>query len=102
MRRPEPPAQPRSRGEPRAVSSQLQSRDRRPENRELRVQSQRPTEPGALCGRVAEAALDHPPVEHLERVERPEPEGALRVAQPPTGVTGPLGCRTQAVAAVER
>ena len=29
---------------------------------------------------VAEAALDHPAVEDLERVERPEPKRALRVA----------------------
>src|SRR5437667_1611320 len=102
MRRPEPPAQPRSRGEPRAVSSQLQSRDRRPENRELRVQSQRPTEPGALCGRAAEAALDNPAVEELERIERPEPEGALREAQRLTAVPGPLERPSQDVVAVDR
>src|SRR6266481_821230 len=86
----------------RASSSQLPSRDRRPENREMRVQPQRPAEPGAFCGRAAEAALDHPAVEELERIERPEPEGALRVAQRLAAVPGPLERPSQDVVAVDR
>src|SRR3954454_9050793 len=33
---------------------------------------------------MAEAALDHPAVEELQRIARPEPEGVLRVREPVT------------------
>src|SRR5438552_8847956 len=68
----------------------------------MRVQPQRSTEPSALCVRAAEAALDHSAVEELERIERPEPEGALRVAQRLTAVPGPLERPSQDVVAVDR
>src|SRR5215212_7500431 len=95
-------AQPRQRAGRRAVSSQLPPRDRRPENREVRVQTQGPPEPRALRRAMAEAAFDHPAVEELERIERPEPEGALRVAQRLTAVPGPLERPSQDVVAVDR
>src|SRR4051794_18390763 len=95
-------AHPRGRVGQRAVSSQLPPRDRRPENREVRVQPQSPAEPAALPGAIAEAAFDHPAVEELERIERPEPEGALRVAQRLTAVPGPLERPSQDVVAVDR
>src|SRR4029450_13886888 len=88
--------------ERQAVSLQLPSRDRRPEDREVRAQPQRSSEPGALCRGVAEAALDHPAMEELERIERSEPEGALRVAQRLTAVPGPLARPSQDVVAVDR
>src|SRR5947208_699185 len=102
MPRPARVAQPRSLGEQSAVSSQLPPRDRRPENREVRIQAQSPAEPGALRRAMAQAALDHPAVEELERIERSEPEGALRVAQRLTAVPGPLERPSQDVVAVDR
>ena len=51
---------------------------------------------------VAEAALDHPAMEDLERVERPEPKRALRVAQRLAAVPVPLERPSQDVVAVDR
>ena len=41
-------------------------------------------------------------MEELERIERPEPKGALRIAQPLTAVPGPLERPSQDVVAVDR
>src|SRR5438477_6894730 len=68
----------------------------------MRVQPQSATEPGAPRRAMAEAALDHSAVEELERIERPEPEGALRVAQRLTAVPGPLERPSEDVVAVDR
>src|SRR5205823_10691539 len=65
------------------------SRDWRPQDREARVEVERTTEPGPGLRSVAEATLDHPPVEVLERIARPEPKGALREAQRLSAVAGP-------------
>ena len=68
----------------------------------MRVQREGAPEPGLRLRAAAEAALDHPAVEDLERVERPEPEGALRVAQRLTAVAVPLERPSQDVVAVDR
>ena len=47
----------------------------------MRVQAKRSAEPVACRRVLAEAALDHPAVEVLERVVRPEPERAPRVGE---------------------
>jgi len=51
---------------------------------------------------VADAALDHSAVEELERIERPELEGALRVAQRLAAVPGPLERPSEDVVPVDR
>ena len=51
---------------------------------------------------MAEAALDHPAVEELERVARPEPERALRVAPRLAAAAVPLERPREDVVAVDR
>ena len=56
----------------------------------------------ACCGPVAEAALDHPAVEELERVARPEPQRAPGVAQRLAAAAVSLERPREDVVAVDR
>ena len=47
----------------------------------MRVQAECAVEPAVRVGSVAEAALDHPAVEELERIEGPEPQCPLGVGE---------------------
>ena len=47
----------------------------------MRVERQRSTEPRARLSGVTETALDHPAVEELERVARPESQRVFGVGQ---------------------
>src|SRR6266540_6970451 len=76
--------------------------DRSPERRELGVHAQRLSEPAPCLGAVTEAALDHAAVEHLERIERAEPECAPRMALRLPAVAGPLERPSQDVVPVDR
>src|SRR5947208_11321048 len=68
----------------------------------MRVEVERTTEPEPRLRSMAEAPLDHPAVEVLERIARPEPEGALREAQRLSAVAGPRERPSQYVVAVDR
>src|SRR4029077_20759107 len=59
-------------------------------------------EPVPRLRAVAEATLDHPAVEELGRVERPESERPLREAQRLTAAAVPLEGPGQHVVAVDR
>ena len=67
----------------------------------MRVERERAAEPGARVARMAEAALDHPAVEELERVLRPEPERALRVGERLRAAAVPLQRPGEHVVAVD-
>src|SRR2546421_9712933 len=97
-----PRSPPLRRGERGASSCGIPPRDRCPEQREVRVQVERATQPETTLRVVAEAALDHAAVELLERVARPEPESALREAQRLTAVAGPRERPSQDVVTVDR
>src|SRR5439155_25671614 len=73
-----------------------------PEDREVRIQFEGTMQPAARGRPVAEAALDHPAVEVLERIARPEPEGALREAQRLSAAAVPRERPSQDVVAVDR
>ena len=66
------------------------SGNRRPEEREAGVEVERAAEPSPGRRVVAEAALDHPAMEELQRVLNPEMERELRVA---LGLPAPTGAR---------
>ena len=95
-------AERRPEGEQSRLSSRVPPRDRRPEHREVRVQRERAPEPGARGAGVAEAALDHPAVEELERVLRAEPQRAPRVAERLGAAAVPRERPAEHVVAVDR
>ena len=64
--------------------------------------AQRAREPASRLRPVAEALLDHPAMEDLERIERPEPERALREAQRLAAVPVPCERPSQDVVPVDR
>src|SRR5262249_62246478 len=64
-----------------AASSRVPPRGRSPEQREVRVEPECAAEPRPRLDTMTEAALDHPAVEELQRVEGSEAERPPRVLQ---------------------
>src|SRR4051812_39526767 len=69
---------------------------------EVRVQAERAPEPPLRRHSLAEAALDHPAVEQLERVVGPEPERTLRELPRLAAAAVPLQRPREDVVAVDR